>query len=62
MTVSKMVPKNGAKNGKVPKSRYLPAEWIYDFIEHNDLEEVLQQKYRDIGRIRHEFPNIIQLS
>ncbi len=46
---------------KVPKSRYLPAEWIYDFIEHNDLEEVLQQKYRDIGQIRHEYPNIIQL-
>lgn len=46
---------------KVPKSRYLPAEWIYEFIEHNDLEEVLQQKYRDIGQIRHEYPNIVQL-
>lgn len=46
---------------KAPKSRYLPAEWIYDFIEYNDLEEVLQQKYRDIGQIRHEYPNIIQL-
>ncbi|MCD4749479.1 MAG: hypothetical protein K8R59_08890 [Thermoanaerobaculales bacterium] len=46
---------------KVPLSRYLPAEWIYEFIEHNDLEEVLQQKYRDIDQIRHEYPNIVQL-
>lgn len=46
---------------KVPRSRHLPAEWIYEFIQHNDLEEVLQQKYRDIGQIRHEYPNILQL-
>ncbi len=46
---------------KVPQSRILPAEWINQFIEHNDLEEVLQHKYRDIGQIRHEYPNIVQL-
>ncbi len=46
---------------KVPRSRILPAEWIDQFIEHNDLEEVLQHKYRDIGQIRHEYPNIVQL-
>jgi predicted nucleotidyltransferase len=31
------------------------------FIEYNDLDQVLQQKYREISQVRQEFPNIIQL-
>jgi predicted nucleotidyltransferase len=31
------------------------------FIEFNDLDEVLKQKYREISQVRQEFPNIIQL-
>jgi pyruvate,water dikinase len=46
---------------KVPKSWYIASEGLMHFIESNDLEEVLQQKYRDIAQVRHEYPNIIQL-
>lgn len=46
---------------KVPKSWYLASEGLMAFIEHNDLDEVLQQKYRDIAHVRQEYPNIIHL-
>jgi len=46
---------------KVPRSWYVASEGLIQFIEHNDLEEVLQQKYREIAQVRHEYPNIIQL-
>ncbi|MFV2072334.1 MAG: PEP/pyruvate-binding domain-containing protein [Thermoanaerobaculales bacterium] len=46
---------------KVPRSWYVASEGMMSFIEFNDLEEVLQQKYREISLVRQEFPNILQL-
>jgi predicted nucleotidyltransferase len=46
---------------KVPRSWYVPSEELTSFLEYNDLEEVLQQKYRDIAQVRHDYPNIVQL-
>ncbi len=46
---------------KIPKSWYVASEEIMNFIEYNNLEEVLQQKYREIEQVRHEYPNIVQL-
>jgi hypothetical protein len=46
---------------KVPRSWYLPSESLLAFIEHNDLDEVLRQKYREIAQIRQEYTNIIHL-
>jgi len=46
---------------KVPRSWYVASEGLMSFIEYNDLDEVLQQKYREISQVRQEFPNIIQL-
>jgi hypothetical protein len=46
---------------KVPRSWYLPSEGLMRFIEHNDLEEVFQLKYKDVARVRQEYPNVIQL-
>lgn len=46
---------------KVPRSWYVASEGLMSFIEFNDLDEVLQQKYREISQVRQEFPNIIQL-
>lgn len=45
----------------VPRSWYVASEGLLHFIEYNDLEEVMQQKYRDIAEVRHEYPNIVQL-
>ena len=46
---------------KVPRSWYVASEGLMSFIEYNDLDEVLQQKYRETSQVRQEFPNIIQL-
>jgi len=46
---------------KVPRSWYIASEGLMRFIEYNDLDEVLQQKYRETSQVRQEFPNIIQL-
>jgi len=46
---------------RVPRSWYIASEGLVDFIEYNDLEEVLQQKYRDVDQVRHEYPNIVRL-
>jgi pyruvate,water dikinase len=46
---------------RVPRSWYLASEGLVAFIEHNDLDEVLQQKYREIAQVRQEYPNIIHL-
>jgi len=46
---------------KVPRSWYVASEGLMSFIEYNDLDEVLKQKYREVSEVRQEFPNIIQL-
>ncbi len=37
---------------KVPRSWYIGSEGLMSFIEYNDLDEVLQQKYREISQVR----------
>jgi predicted nucleotidyltransferase len=56
-------PDYGRTTGKVktPRSWYVASEEILRFIEYNDLEEVLQQKYLDVEQVRREYPNIVQL-
>ena len=46
---------------RVPRTRYVASDALLDFIRHNDLEDVLEQKYKDIEQVRQEYPNIIQL-
>jgi predicted nucleotidyltransferase len=46
---------------KVPKTWYLASDGLMSFIMRNELEEVLQHKYRDIAQLRREYDNIVQL-
>ncbi len=46
---------------KVPKTWYIASDGILNFMQFNNLEEVLEQKYKDIDEIRVEYPHIIQL-
>lgn len=49
------------KNIKVPKTWYIPSDGIMNFLQYNNLEEVIEQKYKDIEEIRREYPHIIQI-
>ena len=46
---------------KVPKTWYVTADSISDFLRYNDLEDINEQKYKDPEQVRLEYPNIIQL-
>jgi hypothetical protein len=46
---------------KVPKTWYITSDGILHFMQHNNLEEVLEQKYKEIDEVRIEYPHIVQL-
>ena len=44
------------------KTWYITSDWIQNFIHHNDLEDVLNRKYMEIGQIRQEYPHLVAFS
>ena len=46
---------------KIPRTWYVASDGLLDFIGYNDLEDVVEQKYKEIDQIRQEYPNVIQL-
>jgi pyruvate, water dikinase len=48
-------------NIKIPKTWYITSDSLHAFLHHNDLEEVTEQKYKDIEQVRLEYPHIVQL-
>ena len=46
---------------KTPETWYISSDGILDFVHHNRLEELLEYRYRYLGEIRLEYPNLIQL-
>ena len=45
---------------KVPKTWYITSDGILSFLSYNNLNEVVEQKYKDINQVRLEYPHIIQ--
>jgi pyruvate,water dikinase len=45
---------------KVPRTWYIASDVVLDFIDYNNLGEVVEQKYKDINEVRLEYPNVIQ--
>jgi len=48
------------KDIKIPKTWYLTSDAIMNFVYYNNLEEIIEQKYKDIEDIRNEYPYMIQ--
>jgi predicted nucleotidyltransferase len=49
------------RNVKTPKTWYLASDGILDFMYHNNLEDVIDQKYKDLGQVRQEYPYVVQV-
>ena len=49
------------KRVKTPKTWYIVSDTIFSYIEHNNLEEIIEHKYLNIGEIRQEYPYIIHI-
>ncbi len=45
---------------KVPQTWYLLSDGLMSFLNHNNLSEVIEQKYKEIDQIRLEYPHIVQ--
>lgn len=46
---------------KAPKTWHITSDGVMHFMYHNDLEEVYEQKYKDIEEVSLEYPQIVQM-
>lgn len=58
---SKAINSDKFKNFRIPKTWFIPSDGIMNFLHYNELEEVIEQKYKDIEEIRREYPHIVQI-
>lgn len=49
------------KEIKIPQTWYITSDAVMHFMHYNDLEEVIEQKYKDIDEVRLEYPHIVQV-
>lgn len=54
-------PKYRLASVKVPKTRYLISDALHQFLNFNELNELIEQKYKSIEQIRDEYPNVVQV-
>jgi hypothetical protein len=52
---------NTFSNVKVPKTWYISSDVMILFMYYNNLEEMLEQKYKPIDEVRKEYPHLVQL-
>lgn len=45
---------------KMPRSWYMTSDILLGFLKYNNLDEVVEQKYKDIDQVRVEYPNVIR--
>lgn len=46
---------------KIPKTWFITSDGVLYFMQYNNLEEVFEQKYKEVDEIRIEYPHIVQL-
>jgi pyruvate, water dikinase len=46
---------------KIPKTWYLPSDGVFSFMSYHNLEDIIEQKYKDVGQIRQEYPYIVHV-
>ena len=49
------------KSIKTPKTWYITSDSLLNFMRYNNLEDVIEQKYKDIGQIRQEYPYVVHV-
>lgn len=45
----------------IPKTWYVSSDSMIHFMHHNNLDEILEQKYKSIEDVKREYPHVIQL-
>ncbi len=45
---------------KIPKSWYVTSDVLLGFLKYNNLDEIVEQKYKEINQVRLEYPYVVQ--
>jgi len=53
--------KAGLKEVKIPRTWHILSDAIMDFIKLNQLDDVMEQKFKEVSQVRREYPHIIQM-
>ena len=48
------------KTIRTPRSWYMSSDLLLRFLSYNNMDEVIEQKYKDINEARFEYPHVIQ--
>jgi pyruvate,water dikinase len=48
-------------NIKTPKTWYLTSDSVFHFMSYNNLEDFVEQKYKDLSQVRQEYPYIVNV-
>ena len=46
---------------RVPKTWYIASDMMLEFMQYNNMDEVIEQKYKDIERVRLEYPHVVDM-
>ena len=46
---------------KTPKTWHVTSDGLIDFLSHNNLEEAYERRYQDVGKIRQDYPHLVQV-
>jgi pyruvate,water dikinase len=46
---------------RTPKTWYIASDSLFFFISHNNLEDIIEQKYKDANQVRQEYPYIVHI-
>ncbi len=49
------------KSIKTPRAWYITSDSLLNFMRYNNLEDVIEQKYKDIGQVRQEYPYVVHV-
>jgi pyruvate, water dikinase len=56
------VPDEGLKSRvRFPKSWYITSDGLLEFMNYNSLQDIVEQKYKDISQVRQEYPYVIHV-
>jgi pyruvate,water dikinase len=58
--------KSGTASGsssrvEVPETWHISSDMMLEFIHYNNMDEVVEQKYKDIQRVRLEYPHVLEM-
>lgn len=65
--LAQQILKKGAKENKlldqiiIPNTWYITSDGIFNLMNYNDLQDIIEQKYKDVEQVRQEYPYIIQV-